>query len=242
MDIQAMADRVAKFPPKADNYNRLPDAEGFWKLKVQETKGWGLRFSPKDMGDLIFYLNMAAMTWEDRAQLQATASTKTAAGPSIGPGVELQGKQGIYKITMGPSKLDSGPRGYNRMMESGYTHWIRLESPRGKEFEFYYRPDQKDSLYWYKNHRTLVPMRFKSVELPPDIKEIRKQVEYGTQSIDRKLGQVMQDALSLIDDLERMAKGHNFPQVDAAVEMIGKVYELAGTVQGATSAARRQMK
>ena len=57
---------TAKFPPKAYPFNKLDDTEGFWKLSIEDAKRLNaLSFRPKDMGDLIFFLNMAADGWQD---------------------------------------------------------------------------------------------------------------------------------------------------------------------------------
>lgn len=66
--------KTAKFPPKAIDFNRVKDSDGFWKHTISEAKKKGLNFKPEDMGDLIFFLNMAADKWEKGRK----ASTKTA--------------------------------------------------------------------------------------------------------------------------------------------------------------------
>lgn len=60
--------RIAKFPPKAVDLNKLKDTDGFWKWKLNEAeKEAAIKLkNPKDMGDLIFFLNMAALAWEDK--------------------------------------------------------------------------------------------------------------------------------------------------------------------------------
>jgi len=61
--------KEAKYPPKAMDFNRLQDSDGFWNLAVgdaQRLNAIRLKVDRKtNMGDLIFFLNMAAMGWED---------------------------------------------------------------------------------------------------------------------------------------------------------------------------------
>lgn len=62
-------EKQAKFPPKAMDFNRLQDSDGFWKLTVGDAERLNairLKVDRKmDMGDLIFFLNMAAIGWEE---------------------------------------------------------------------------------------------------------------------------------------------------------------------------------
>ena len=69
--ITAMADRVAsklrvgRFPPKAVDANKLTDPDGFWELPVSVAeRSFAISLRPKDIGDVIFFLNMAADGWE----------------------------------------------------------------------------------------------------------------------------------------------------------------------------------
>jgi len=167
-----------------------------------------------------------------------TASVKTAAAqPNIGPGVALQGKQGVYKLSFGPSKLDAGPHGYNRSMNEGYTHWLRLESPRGAEFEFYWRPDQPDTVFLHKSHRTTVPMKFKNAKLPPDIKEIARHFP-NDRELSRLYSELQKFRLEMIDS--------GLPQAEKVAEMLRDVLKdmeaLArsiGEARGAMYASRK---
>lgn len=65
---EAALEKRAKYPPRAMDFNKLKDTEGFWKLTVQDAQRQNairLRVDGKtDMGDLIFFLNMAAIGWE----------------------------------------------------------------------------------------------------------------------------------------------------------------------------------
>jgi len=58
---------MERFPSKAMDYNKLPDADGFWKWEMSEAaRQAGLKPLPvKEMGDLIFWLNMAGIRWEE---------------------------------------------------------------------------------------------------------------------------------------------------------------------------------
>jgi len=67
--LVAAVQKKAKFPPKAVDLNRLPDTDGFWKADVRTMSSVaGLRplSNPKKVADVIFWLNMAAMAWEDQ--------------------------------------------------------------------------------------------------------------------------------------------------------------------------------
>lgn len=56
----------AKFPSKALDYNKVSNVDGFWDWSIDDAKRMGsLRFSPNKISDIIFFLNMAASTWED---------------------------------------------------------------------------------------------------------------------------------------------------------------------------------
>ena len=60
-------EKQAKFPPKALDFNRLKDSDGFWDLSVgdaQRLNAIRLKVDGKtNMGDIIFFLNMAADGW-----------------------------------------------------------------------------------------------------------------------------------------------------------------------------------
>jgi len=61
--------KTAKFPPKAVDVNRLKDTDGFWKAKntdISRAGGVQPLTNPKDVADVIFWLNMVAMAWEDQ--------------------------------------------------------------------------------------------------------------------------------------------------------------------------------
>ena len=62
-------EKQAKFPPKALDFNRLKDSDGFWDLSVREAMArYGIKLKIERntvIGDLIFFLNMAAMGWEE---------------------------------------------------------------------------------------------------------------------------------------------------------------------------------
>lgn len=98
-------------------------------------------------------------------ELVKTARELMSAKPKIGPGVKLEGKKGVFTVSSGPSELRPSPHGYDRMTNAGYTHFVVLKSPRGKEMKCYLRDGGRDGrLYWYKNHRSLVPFKFENVE------------------------------------------------------------------------------
>ena len=60
--------KQAKFPPKAIDFNRLPNSNGFWDWDVNEASdATGIRppRHAKTVADVIMWLNMAGMRWED---------------------------------------------------------------------------------------------------------------------------------------------------------------------------------
>ena len=60
----------SRFPKKAVDYNKLPNADGFWEWKIKDVKR-ACGASPNtnnEIGDLIFFLNVASMRWEDRQE------------------------------------------------------------------------------------------------------------------------------------------------------------------------------
>ena len=62
-------EKQAKFPPKAVDFNRLSDTDGFWGADVKDiSKAGGVRplSNPKKVSEVIFWLNMVAMAWEDQ--------------------------------------------------------------------------------------------------------------------------------------------------------------------------------
>ena len=58
----------AKYPSKALDYNRVPEVDAFWEWPIAEAaQQAGIRppASLKDVGDMIFWLNMVGMRWTD---------------------------------------------------------------------------------------------------------------------------------------------------------------------------------
>lgn len=65
--IKETSEKRELFPAQAVDLNKLPNKEGLWDLPVADANrmtGASLR-NPKTIGDIIFYLNMVAMRWED---------------------------------------------------------------------------------------------------------------------------------------------------------------------------------
>jgi hypothetical protein len=60
-----------RFPPEAEDFNNVEDADGFWAWSIQDAKKQGLRLSPESIGDVIFFLNMAAAAWERKSRTAA---------------------------------------------------------------------------------------------------------------------------------------------------------------------------
>ena len=58
---------ASRFPPQAENFNKIKDPDGFWEWDVNEAaKMSGIKRLTGfgDIGDMIFWLNMAAASWE----------------------------------------------------------------------------------------------------------------------------------------------------------------------------------
>jgi len=73
--IARLEKQASKFPPEAVDLNRLPDAEGFWDMNLNQLKGINPQLSTRGitnknakMADIIFFLNMAADAWESYAK------------------------------------------------------------------------------------------------------------------------------------------------------------------------------
>lgn len=73
--IEQMVEDIIKemrYPPKALDYNKLSDADGFWGWSVKDAansaglREVGLPF--KRVADMIMWLNMAAQSWEEVAK------------------------------------------------------------------------------------------------------------------------------------------------------------------------------
>ena len=63
--IEASQKKAGRFPLKALDVNKLPNKDAFWALSIDEAnRKFGLRLRPKDIGDVIFFLNMVGMGWE----------------------------------------------------------------------------------------------------------------------------------------------------------------------------------
>ena len=53
---------IGKFPPKAIDLNKLSD--DFWELSISDAcKQNAIHFNPKNMADIIFFLNMVGSDW-----------------------------------------------------------------------------------------------------------------------------------------------------------------------------------
>jgi hypothetical protein len=84
--ILAGLGKEARFPPRSEDYNRVDDADGFWKWPIfaveRET---GLRFQslPQNLGNMIFFLNTAIDAWEKKIRDESAerdALGRTASG------------------------------------------------------------------------------------------------------------------------------------------------------------------
>lgn len=62
--------KESRFPPEAMDYNKVKNPDAFWKYNLKDAaKNNALRIIdsdyPKDIGDLIFWLNNVAGNWND---------------------------------------------------------------------------------------------------------------------------------------------------------------------------------
>lgn len=56
---------TGKYPPRAMDYNKVKNSDGFWEWEVREaSRQSAMTFRPKDVGDVLFWLNMVADRWE----------------------------------------------------------------------------------------------------------------------------------------------------------------------------------
>ena len=70
--IARLEKQSKKFPPKAVDFNKVTDSEGFWDMTLSDLKAINPMLSTRGMtkpnaniSDIIFYLNMAASAWEN---------------------------------------------------------------------------------------------------------------------------------------------------------------------------------
>ncbi len=63
--------QAGKYPPRAADYNKVTDSADFWTLSVRDAERlFNIRLAPKEIGDLIFFLNMAASEWENMKKIE----------------------------------------------------------------------------------------------------------------------------------------------------------------------------
>lgn len=55
-----------RYPPKATDYNKVTNPDGFWSLPLQDAKmlSGATHERAQDIGGLIMFLNMVAVGWE----------------------------------------------------------------------------------------------------------------------------------------------------------------------------------
>ena len=55
-----------RFPSRAEDFNKVPNADGFWDWDVSDAaKVSGIRdLKPKKIADILFWLNMVVQGWE----------------------------------------------------------------------------------------------------------------------------------------------------------------------------------
>lgn len=73
-----------KFPPKAMNVNKIKDADGFWEWDIDEAKkysGHSGNLSKGNMGDIIFFLNLAGAAWERNSKARSESVIDEARRP-----------------------------------------------------------------------------------------------------------------------------------------------------------------
>ena len=125
-DKKAQLELEAKFPPKAVDFNRVQDSDGFWEWPLPDAMMMsGTRFSPKNIGDVIFSLNMWAGAWE-RTNKQADVSEEI--GTEQPEFSELQGKQADVSEEIGTeqpefSELQGKQASTTPHTVSGWLEW-----------------------------------------------------------------------------------------------------------------------
>ena len=70
--LAGLSRSASRFPPEAEDFNKVEDADGFWAWSILDAKKQGLRLSPESIGDVIFFLNMAAAAWERKSRTAAS--------------------------------------------------------------------------------------------------------------------------------------------------------------------------
>jgi len=124
--------KEARFPPKAVDANKLPDPDGFWNLKVRDAERLNaIRLGqPKDMGDIIFFLNMAAEGWASgRRSLLAAQWGPTIHRASAGRFIDA-----FEPLLLKAVKL-AVPR--KSVITTGGSHtglWVRVVLPESDEY------------------------------------------------------------------------------------------------------------
>ena len=90
--------KMAKFPPKSVDYNKLPNSDGFWEWPLDEAKKYsGATYTrADDIGGLIMFLNMAASAWKRNGG--KFASSKTAGKFKLGRVVTTRGVNDEMKM------------------------------------------------------------------------------------------------------------------------------------------------
>ena len=66
-----------RFPPEAEDFNKVQDPDGFWAWTVAEAQRAGsIRLATETIGDVILFLNMAADAWERQSKVKPKATKR----------------------------------------------------------------------------------------------------------------------------------------------------------------------
>jgi len=110
--LKAAKELMAKYPPKAVDYNKLPDTDGFWEWPLDEAKKYsGASYSrARDIGGLIMFLNMAAGAWEKTGSKKAKDMTAATGIRDRLDAAEKMAKSGGRGLELARREIDSVAR------------------------------------------------------------------------------------------------------------------------------------
>jgi len=128
--IEQMIDEVlqeTRFPPKALDYNKLKDVDGFWGWSIREAaKVAGLReIGPpvKRIADIIMWLNMAAQEWERYAKSMNRESVNEVRVAKVIGGIKIVYLPDLLDDLFGKG-WESKNISYDQQTEK-MKHWIK---------------------------------------------------------------------------------------------------------------------
>ena len=66
--MERLNEKAGRYPPKAMNFNKIKDTDDFWKWSLKDARKYsgtsGKFDGDSEIGDVIFFLNMAGAAWE----------------------------------------------------------------------------------------------------------------------------------------------------------------------------------